>query len=123
MNHVAVKLERISLWAHHGMEESEARNGGPFEIDVELAYPEPVNPTEDSIVGRPDYAAIAALVKETFLGRRFTVIEPLATLIAEKILDRFSMVREVAVAIRKLRPVMPILLDHVEVAVTRTRRQ
>ena len=122
MSTVSVRLERISLWSNHGMDESESRNDRPFELDVVVSYPEPVNPTEDSIFGRPDYALVGALVKETFLARRFALIEPLASLIAERILDRFSGVKETSVTIRKLRPVMPLILDHVEVTVVRARR-
>lgn len=122
MPDVVIRIQGVSLWAHHGLDSSEEEHGGPFLVGFEAAYPEPSDPLRDSVESRPDYAAMTDLVVRTFLGPRFRLIEPLAAVIAETLLVDFPEITRVTVSIRKLRPVIEHVVDHVEVVASRTRR-
>lgn len=120
-NFVTIRLADISLWGYHGLDESESRNGGSFLMSLELVYEETVHMKGSDTIGRPDYAEITKFAVDIFTNNRFGLIETLASHIADKILLHFLEIRTAGVAIRKLRPVMPHILSHVEVSVSRSR--
>jgi dihydroneopterin aldolase len=118
---VTIRIQGISLWAHHGMDASEKRDGGPFRLSIVATYREPVAAVRDAVAGRPDYAAITDRAVSLFLAKRFRLIEPLAAKIAEGLLKEFPALSGITVTIRKLSPVIRHDLDHVEVEVRRER--
>jgi dihydroneopterin aldolase len=118
---VIIRIQGISLWAHHGMDASEKRNGGGFRLSLVATYPEPDSPRRDSVAGRPDYAAITDRAVSLFMRKRFRLIEPLAAGIAEELMRDFAGLSSITVTIRKLSPVIRHDLDHVEVEARRDR--
>jgi dihydroneopterin aldolase len=120
-NDTIIRIARIALTGRHGCAPSEKKTDAPFEIDLELSYPEPPAPLKDDFTGRPDYAAVALRAAALFQSRRYQLIEPLATMIAERLLAEFPL-SAVTVTIRKLKPVIDLRLAHAEVEVTRERQ-
>jgi dihydroneopterin aldolase len=117
-NDIIIRIARLALTGRHGCAPSEKKTDAPFEIDIELRYPEPPAPLKDDFVARPDYAAVALRAAALFRRRRYRLIEPLATMIAERLLAEFPL-SVVSVTIRKLKPAIDLQLGHAEVAVTR----
>lgn len=117
---IIIRLARIALTGRHGCAPAEKKADAPFELDLALGYPEPAAPLKDDFAARPDYAAVALRAAALFRRRRFRLIEPLATMIAERLLAEFPL-STVTVTIRKLEPVIALRLAHAEVEVSRRR--
>lgn len=121
MREVRLRVSSIALWGYHGCERCEAEEGAPFEIDLDATYPEPADALRDDFAGRPDYALMVERTVALFTGRRWQLVEPLASTIAEDLLAEFSPLVAVTVTIRKLAPVIPVRLAYAEIVVTRRR--
>jgi len=118
---IVMRVEGIDVWGHHGCERCEETEGGPFAITLEARYPEPADPRADSFDGRPDYALLTERAAALFSAQRYRLIEPLAAVIAESLLDEFGDISAIRVTIRKLKPVIAMALAHAEVTVERRR--
>jgi len=90
----------------------------PLEVDLDVEVDlRPAGQT-DHLDDTVDYGALAAEVDRVITTERFTLLERLAERLAETVLadDR---VTSVTVAVRKLRPPVPQLLDTSGVRITR----
>ena len=93
-----LELRGLEIFGYHGVEEDEQRLGQLFVFDVELEVGE--RGADDRLAGAIDYTQVAAAIKELSDGRRFDLIEALATAAAEMIHERFAPER-VRVRVRK----------------------
>jgi dihydroneopterin aldolase len=97
---VKIELHGLEVFGHHGVLESEQRDGQTFLFDVELEVDEPAaDRVEDAI----DYREIAKLVAEVSDATRCDLIESLAALVADALVSAFP-VRAARVRVRKPRP-------------------
>jgi dihydroneopterin aldolase len=95
-----VELYGLEVFGHHGVLESEQRNGQTFLFDVTLEVPEPHG---DRIEDTIDYRDVAAKVAEVSDAARFDLIESLAAAVADALVDSFP-VENASVRVRKTRP-------------------
>jgi dihydroneopterin aldolase len=96
-----VELYGLEVFGHHGVLESEQREGQTFLYDVTLEVDDPAaDRVEDTI----DYRDVAAKVEEVSDSARFHLIETLAAAVAEALVEAFP-VATVSVRVRKPRPV------------------
>jgi 7,8-dihydroneopterin aldolase/epimerase/oxygenase len=97
---VIVELYGLEVFGHHGVLESERREGQTFLFDVTLEVPQPrADRIEDAI----DYRDVAAKVEEVSDATRFDLIESLAAAVAGALVDSFPVARA-SVRVRKTRP-------------------
>jgi dihydropteroate synthase len=113
-----IVLEGMSFHGYHGVFEEEARIGAPFLVDVELRL---ALSGEDVLARTVDYAQVYALVAEQVTGRRFRLIEALASAIAERALGIDPRVAEVTVRVHKPHAPLPGVVRDVVVEVVRDR--
>lgn len=92
-----IELRGIELHGYHGVGEEEQLHGQRFVYDVELEVGE--RGADDEIAHALDYREVAALVAEVN-GRRFNLLEALASAIAEELAARFAPER-LSVRVRK----------------------
>jgi dihydroneopterin aldolase len=97
---VIVELHRLEVFGHHGVLESERREGQTFFYDVTLEIGEPA---ADRVGETIDYRDVAAKVEEVSDSTRFALIETLAGAVADALLASFP-VAAVSVRVRKPRP-------------------
>ena len=111
-----IELLGIALHGYHGALEHERRDGQRFLFDVELEVGEAG--ASDRLEDAVDYRDVAACVREVSDGRAYTLLEALATALADELLARFPVQR---VVVRVCKP--DVVLDPpVELAaVTATR--
>ena len=93
-----LELHGLQVHGYHGVEEEEQRLGQLFLFDVELEVGD--RGADDRLAGAIDYTKVAAAIEELSDGRRFELIEALATATAEMIYERFAPER-VRVRVRK----------------------
>ena len=90
----------MEVFGHHGVLESEQRQGQTFVYDVALEVDEPA---ADRVEETIDYRDVAAKVSEVSDSTRFALIETLAAAVADSLLASFP-VAGVKVRVRKPRP-------------------
>lgn len=114
----AVRLKNMRFFAHHGYEESEAKTGQRFEVDVELRGSVRLAALSDDIELTFDYDRIFSVVSEAVTTTRFNLIEALAENIAQRLLQSYPR-SQVRVTVRK--PNLPVsgIVDGAEVEITR----
>jgi dihydroneopterin aldolase len=95
-----VELHGLEVFGHHGVLESEQREGQAFLFDVTLEVEEP---TADRVEETVDYRVVAACVEEVSDSARFKLLETLAAAVADALLASFP-VATVSVRVRKTRP-------------------
>lgn len=91
----------------------------PFEIDLDVEADLSPAGTSDQLADTLDYGAIAAAVERVVTTEPFTLLERMATRIADEVLVDPRAIA-VTVTLRKLRPPVP---QHLETSGVRIRRE
>jgi dihydroneopterin aldolase len=99
-----IELAGLELHGYHGVLPEERERGQPFWFDVELEVGE--WGADDRLEDAVDYRLVVDAVREVN-GRRFELLEALASSVAETLVDRFAVAR-VKVRVRKKPAGMPV---------------
>lgn len=111
-------LKGIRALGTHGLLPEEQSRPQPFEVDLELMVDLATAGHTDVLTDTVDYAALATAVTRIVENGHHRLLEVLAARIAETCrADR--RVLGVVVTVRKLRPPVSALLDHVAVRIER----
>ena len=116
-----VRLVNAVFYGHHGVMQEEHRLGGRYEVDVAMELDFTAAAREDDLAKTVDYERVYSLAREVVLGQSFYLIEKLAALIAERVLEACPMAARVEVTVRKPNPPVGGACDRAE-AVYRARR-
>jgi len=95
---IRVELQGLEVFGRHGVLEEEHREGRTFLYDVELDVSDAA--ASDRLEDAVDYREVAACVREVSDGRRFDLLEALASAVADAVAERFQ-VERVRVRVRK----------------------
>lgn len=117
----SVRLMNAVFYAHHGVMQEEHRIGGRFEVDVIMAIDIEAAAADDDLDATVDYERVYSLVREIVTRNRFYLIERLAFLIAQHVLETFERVTDVEVHVRKPNPPVGGTADRAEVVYNRSR--
>ncbi|MCC8070369.1 MAG: dihydroneopterin aldolase [Bacteroidales bacterium] len=118
-----ITIDRLKVFAHHGVLEQERRVGNTFEVTLRLYLTPGREALEgDSLSGTVNYADVIALVKEE-MAIPSELIEHVAWRIGRRILDTQPLVDEVEVAVAKLCPPCGAELAGVSATLFVKRRQ
>lgn len=102
----------------HGVLPEEQSRAQPFEVDVELSVDLAVAGRSDSLDDTVDYAGVTEAIVRVITGERHQLLERLVTRIAEVCKDD-PRVSCAIVTVRKLRPPVAAIADHVAVRIER----
>lgn len=117
-----IVVSRLAVYAYHGVFPEEERLGQRFLVSLTCTLDlAPAGRADDHVLSL-DYGALAALAHAVATARRFRTIEALAEAIAAEALAAFPRVDEIRVVVEKPDAPIPLLLDGVSVAITRSRR-
>ncbi len=116
-----MRLVNAIFYAHHGVLQEEHRVGNRYEVDVSMHFNFDEAARTDSLALTVDYAEVYDAVKEVITQNRFYLIERLAYLIGEGVLQVQPKVQQVEVTVRKHNPPVGGTCDRAE-AVYRARR-
>jgi len=117
-----ITIERIGVFAYHGVYEEEGRLGQRFYITIDAGLDLAPAGRSDDLTQSVSYADIAARVQEISVGHRFRIIEALAEAIAQDLLHAFPRIEEIKVVVEKPNAAVAAILDTIRVAIHRTRR-
>ena len=115
-----IELRGLVASGYCGALPEERERAQPLQIDLDVELDLARAGESDALTDTVDYGALTEMVERVVTTERFTLLERLATRLAELVLadDR---VLAVTVAVRKLRPPVPQLLDTAGVRVRRER--
>ena len=95
---ITVEVCDLRVFGHHGVHEDERERGQDFLFDVELEVGE--RGTSDRLEDAVDYVEVARAVQAVSYGKRYALLEALASAVADELERRFSPER-VRVRVRK----------------------
>ena len=113
-----IVLEGMAFHGYHGVFPEEARFGARFVVDLELHVE---LPEEDDLAATIDYARVYDLVAGEVTGRRYRLIEALASAIAARVLDLDARIATVTVRVHKPHAPLPGVVRDVVAEVVRRR--
>ena len=114
-----IRIDRIKVFAHHGVLESEKRDGQFFYISITLHVNLKRVGASDNLTDTVNYAEVTELAENTFTESVYDTIEAAAESITVAILSRYEMISSVTVKVSK--PDAPINADFEDVSVEVTR--
>ena len=118
-----IRLKNAVFYAYHGVLSDEQNLGGKFEVDVDLHCDLSRGASSDHLKDTVDYERVYNSIRSLVLGKKYFLLEALASAIAQGILRDFSKVETVVVRVRKPGAAVKGVIDHVEVEILRSRRR
>ena len=119
-DHIALRGLRVR--GHHGVLESERRDGQDFVVDVVLTVDTRQAGYDDQLESTVDYAALAGSLAEVVAGEPVNLIETLAQRLADVCLAH-RLVEGVEVTVHKPEAPVGRTFDDVSVTIVRRRRR
>ena len=95
-----IRLEGLSVFGHHGARPYEKEAGQRLEVDLVLEPMSDKGETSDRLADTIDYDLLYQLVREVVEGKSYHLLEALAAMTANTILERFP-IRRATVRIAK----------------------
>lgn len=116
-----ILVERIAVFAHHGLLPEETRLGQRFYLSLDCALDLAPAGRSDDVARTVSYADLTAVTVSIATERRFDLIEALAEAVAAAILAQFPPIEAITVRVDKPSAPVPAILDGVAVLITRRR--
>ena len=116
-----IRIQRIGIFAYHGVYEEEGRLGQRFYISIDCRLDLSEAGRKDDLTLSVSYADIAARVQDIAVGQRFNIIEALGEAIAADLLREFPIIEEVDVTVEKPSAAVAAILDSISVTISRRR--
>lgn len=116
-----ILLSNLGFYGYHGVLKEENVLGQKFFIDIELYVDTKKAGKTDNMYDSVSYAEVYELVKDITQNRRFNLIEALAENISISVLDKFNLVQEIMIRVKK--PEAPVngIYDYFGVEIRRNR--
>jgi dihydroneopterin aldolase len=109
-----IEIRGLSVFAFHGVHREEREQGQIFVIDVWLQCRPSRADETDELTDAVDYSAVCDRVVELATGGPYRLLERLAALMADDLVDRFGVAHA---RVRVAKPEVPIRHELDEVAV------
>ena len=116
-----ISILGISGFGYHGVLESERKTGQNFSVDIVLKLELRNAGESDNLAHTINYAEVALLVHKRIVGEPVNLLERLAELIAQEILENFN-VQEIEVTVHKPQAPIPVSFHDVSVTIQRSRK-
>tara|TARA_B100001750_G_C15282824_1_gene483310 strand:+ start:273 stop:632 length:360 start_codon:yes stop_codon:yes gene_type:complete len=94
-----IKLQKLTFFGYHGVNQNEIQNGQDFILDLSLGYQRSNN--SDDIENVINYIELYDLVKNSFQEKRFNLLESLGQKILDDIKTKYDSVFHIKLNIRK----------------------
>lgn len=114
MDHITI--EKLKIFAHHGVFEHETVNGQNFYVNAKLYLDTEYAGISDDLDRSVDYGQVCRLIETVMTRRNYQLIEAAAQAIAAAILQEYALVQSVEIELCK--PEAPIGMEFGSVSVT-----
>ena len=117
-----IRMKKMLFYGYHGVDESEQKRGGTFEVDLEMKGDFTESMKSDHLKDTVDYSEIYQKVHYCLTGTRFYLLEALAAHIADSLLEAYP-IETVKVNVRKPHAPVKGVLGSVEFEVEKERQK
>ena len=114
-----IKIKNAAFYAYHGALEEEQNIGGKFEADVEIYTDFSEAAKTDDLELTINYDEVYKFINKIVHEKSYYLIETLATVIADRILDKFNGISKIIVRVRKNSVPVGGVIDCVEAEVVK----
>ena len=112
-----IKIKNASFYAYHGALQEEQNIGGKFEADVDIYTDFAPAALHDDLKLTINYDEVYKFINKLVHGKKYFLIETLATVIADGLLNKYNGIHKIAVRVRKHNVPVGGVLDYVEAEV------
>ena len=112
-----IRIKNASFYAYHGAMAEEQNIGGKFEADVDIYTDFSKASETDDLKLTINYDEVYKFIAELVYEKKYYLIEALASVIAERLIQKFEGIKKVAVRVRKNNVPVGGVLDCVEAEV------
>lgn len=116
-----ITIKNLEVFAHHGLLPEERRLGQQFLFDIGLSLKHSAATETDDVADTVDYAAVCDCVVQVATAATYNLLEKLAAVTADAILERFAAVDRVKVRVAKASPPIPHPVGQIAVMLKRNR--
>lgn len=112
-----IKIKNAAFYAYHGALSEEQNIGGRFEADVEIYTDFTKAAEKDDLHLTINYDTVYKFINKIVHEKKYFLIETLATVIADGILEKFPGIKKIIVRVRKHSVPVGGVIDCVEAEV------
>lgn len=112
-----IRIKKAVFYAYHGVLEGEQSMGGKFEADVDIYTSFEEAAKDDDLHETINYVSVYKFINELVHEKKYNLIETLAMVIADKLLEKYKCIYKIAVRVRKNTVPIGGLIDCVEAEV------
>ena len=121
--HNVVRIKNAVFYAYHSALKEEQSIGGKFEADVDLFFDFGEAAKNDDLKKTINYDEVYKFINKVIHEKKYYLIETLATLIADNLLETYSILEKVLVKVRKSNVPVGGIIEHVEAEVEKSRNE
>ena len=121
--HNVVRIKNAIFYAYHGALKEEQFIGGKFEADVEMHFDFSEAAANDDLSKTINYDEVYKFINQIILGKKYYLIETLATVIAENLIKSYPILDKVIVNVRKNNVPVGGIIEYVEAEVEKNRNE
>lgn len=114
-----IRIKNATFYAYHGALEEEQTIGGVFEADLDIYTDFSNAAAKDDLKLTINYDEVYKYINKIVHGKKYYLIETLATVIADGLLDKYKSISKIAVRVRKHHVPVGGVLDYVEAEVVK----
>ena len=114
-------IKGLRVFAYHGVNPEEKRDGQPFELDIAAACDLRKAGQTDDLNDTVSYAKIAKTVARVMTEQSDDLLERAAQRVADAILEAYPPIQEVEVLLKKPEAPVKLDFDYMAVCITRVR--
>lgn len=112
-----IRIKKAVFYAYHGALEEEQSIGGKFEADVDIYTSFKEAAMDDDLHETINYVTVYKFINELVHEKKYALIETLATVIADRLLAKYTAIEKIAVRVRKNTVPIGGVIDCVEAEV------
>ncbi|CEQ21731.1 dihydroneopterin aldolase [[Clostridium] sordellii] len=116
-----ILLNNMGFYGYHGVFKEESVLGQKFFVDMELYLDTKEAGITDDMKKSVSYGDVYEVVKDIVEKQRFNLLEALAENIAKQVFERFELIEEVMVRVKKPEAPVPGIYDYFGVEIRRRR--
>ncbi|MGK9367966.1 dihydroneopterin aldolase [Melioribacter sp. Ez-97] len=114
-----IRMKNAVFYAYHGALQEEQNIGGKFEADVDIYTDFSEAAAKDDLKLTINYDEVYKYINSLVYHKKLYLIETLATIIADGLLEKYPSIKKVAVRVRKHHVPVGGVIDYVEAEVVK----
>lgn len=115
-----IRIEKLKIFAHHGVFKEEKINGQNFYVDADLYLDIHEAAVDDDLNKSVDYGDVAYFINDFLTGNIFDLIETASDRLSRALLLKYPLLSKVDITIHK--PGAPVNLDFGDISINVSRK-